>query len=92
MGAGGPCPGRSLSRRSLSRVVCVHEVSVQQGLVGPLSRGVSVHRESLSRGSLSSGGLCPEGVCPRRVSVRDACENITLRQTSFVGGKKRKCR
>ena len=82
----GVCPGMSVSR----------EVSVQGSLcpVRSLSRG------GLCPGVSVPGGLCPRGVsvqaglCPG-VSVRetaspvnrmtDACENITLAQTSFAG-------
>ena len=54
------CPGASLSRRSLSRMVSVQEgVSVQ----GDLSRGVSVQGISVQKVSVQMG-LCLSGLCP----------------------------
>ena len=77
----------SLSRGSLSRQVSVHwglcpgEVSVQGVSVQVFSaQGVSVQGVSVQGVSVQwvsvQGGLCP-----------DACENITLPQTSFEGSK-----
>ena len=63
---------------------------------GSLSGGFSVQGVSLLTGCICPGGLCTGGSLSSRVSVRetpsnyeqtDACENITLPQTSFAGGK-----
>ena len=81
-------PGRSLSRavsvqgRSLSRGgLSPGEVSVQ----GALCPGGSLSGGSVSRWVSVQGGLC-QGDCPPVNRMTDACENITLAQTSFAGG------
>ena len=75
--------------------LCLEGGSVQLGSLsswGLCPVGVSVQLGSLSRGgNLCPGGLCPEGgLCqgdPPVDRMTDACENITLPQTSFANGK-----
>ena len=82
--------GGSLSGGSLSKG---RGVSIQEGVsVCVQGGGGSLSRGSLSRRDLclgvsvqEGGGLCPGGSLSMGVSVR--CENITLPQTSFAGGK-----
>ena len=55
---------------------------------GSLSRGCLFRGESLSRG-VSVGGVCQVDPLPR--GQTNACENITLPQTSFAGGNNHLC-
>ena len=91
-----PYRGVSVQGRSLSKEVSVQRVSVQ----GSLCPGESLSRGSLSRGSLSKGvsvGTPPQTETPSlhltpplppvNRMTDTTCENITLPQISFAGGK-----
>ena len=58
MSAGGHCPGGSMFKGSLSRMVAVPESLCQ---VGSLSRGLSVWGGSRSKGNLCPGGGLYQG-------------------------------
>ena len=82
---GGLCPGE----------VSVRGISVQWGLCpgGSLSSGVSVRGISVQWGLCQGevpvqGGVSVQGD-PSPCGQTDACENITLPQSSFAGGKNR---
>ena len=62
--------------------LCPRGVSVQLGLC---PSEVSVYGTSV-QGISVQGGLCPRGT-PPPCGQTDACENITLSQSSFAGGK-----